>query len=126
VESLYVDAATSFIQRLNIPFLEIVDLEKHNLTHFSTYPQLYSEDMVRIFKTIKNNTRYEVETVNLICRLILREDLWLKLEYEHEFFIHFGYDYYMYIGSTKEDKVLIREIEKSGLFIEECKSPYLE
>jgi len=34
-----------------------------------------------------------------VCRLVLREILWCKLESPNGFYIHFGYDYYMYFGS---------------------------
>ena len=39
-------------------------------------------------------------------------------------YIHFGYDYYMYIGSSNAcDNVRIK-IQEEGLFVEEFKSPY--
>jgi hypothetical protein len=42
-------------------------------------------------------------------------------------FIHFGYDYYMYIGSSKiAPDFLIKKIQDEDLFVEEFKSPYLE
>ena len=41
-------------------------------------------------------------------------------------FVHFGYDYYMYIGSNKRFKGIINTIANTGLFIEEFESPYDE
>ena len=41
-------------------------------------------------------------------------------------FVHFGWDYYMYIGSAKQCTGTIVQIQKSGLYIEQYKSPYLE
>lgn len=41
-------------------------------------------------------------------------------------FVHFGYDYYMYIGSSKElPQDLRNKIENLGLFVENFESPYL-
>jgi hypothetical protein len=34
-----------------------------------------------------------------VVRLALREALWCRLKGERGFYVHFGYDYYMYIGS---------------------------
>jgi hypothetical protein len=38
--------------------------------------------------------------IERICRLNLREALWCKLEDEGGQFVHFGWDYYMYIGGA--------------------------
>jgi len=40
-------------------------------------------------------------------------------------FVHFGYDYYMYIGSKKKLVNEIEEMIRLGLFPVEMQSPYL-
>ncbi|WCK55874.1 hypothetical protein PP175_08100 [Aneurinibacillus sp. Ricciae_BoGa-3] len=68
-----------------------------------------------------------VENTPLLSRLILREHLWCKLEYESEFFVHFGYDYYMYVGSSIQCKDTIKKITKEfNLFVEHFNSPHLD
>ena len=54
----------------------------------------------------------------------LRELCWGKLFGKH-FFIHFGYDYYLYISSRLDCRLLENKVKDSGLFIEKKQSPYL-
>jgi hypothetical protein len=61
-----------------------------------------------------------------VCRLVLREILWCKLESENGFYIHFGYDYYMYIGGPAPSENSIAYGRQQGLFVEEMESPYLD
>ncbi len=58
-------------------------------------------------------------------RLILREDMWCKFESDNVS-IHFGYDYYMYIGSNASCDSVIEQIRLNGLFVEPYRSPYLK
>ena len=60
-----------------------------------------------------------------ICRLILREHLWAKLGYDSKMYVHFGHDYYMYIGSLLSCEEAIKNITDQGFFVEKFKSPYL-
>jgi hypothetical protein len=61
-----------------------------------------------------------------ICRLVLREVIWCKLESKNGGYIHFGYDYYMYIGSHLLSEESIDRVSDLGLFVEEIsESPYL-
>lgn len=58
-----------------------------------------------------------------IVRSILREECWCRLNGEN-FFIHFGYDYYMYVGCGLPTEAVSALAEKYGLFCEEFRSPY--
>jgi len=60
-----------------------------------------------------------------VCRLVLREILWCKLESTNGFYIHFGYDYYMYVGSPVSSQRAIDYGKQNGLYVEEMESPYL-
>lgn len=53
----------------------------------------------------------------------LRERCWFKLTGEN-FFIHFGYDYYIYIGTLLPDETVVKTAVKYGLFCERYPSPY--
>lgn len=128
IESSYIDTIISFIKVLKIPYLIITDLEKYELDNdiINKYKEIYPNAMLNIFNNIKNNAEYNIDKITHICKLVLREHLWLKLKYTKEFFIHFGYDYYMYICSNVKDDLLIEKIKNIGLFIEDFISPYLE
>ncbi|WP_422658085.1 FHA domain-containing protein [Paenibacillus sp. EC2-1] len=54
----------------------------------------------------------------------LRKLMGFRLTNKNKMYVHFGYDYYMYIGISKECKDAIDSIQASGLFVEECESPY--
>lgn len=43
----------------------------------------------------------------------------LILGYKKQFFVHFGYDYYMYIGASKNCIKSKNAVMLSGLFVEE-------
>ena len=64
--------------------------------------------------------------IESVSRLVLREIIWCRLGAESDFYIHFGWDYYMYIGAQKTSEKLLRAIGQLGLFIEEMASPYLD
>ncbi len=87
-----------------------------------------------IFKNVENSTNFQVpkesnnaDKIIEIATKCLREELWCKIMSPYKLFVHFGYDYYMYIGSAKElSTEIILEIEKLGLFVELIdQSPYL-
>jgi hypothetical protein len=48
------------------------------------------------------------------------------LEADRTAFIHVGWDYYMYIGVPTDCPASDRLAAASGLFVEECESPYKE
>ncbi len=81
--------------------------------------------MIATYNTIYLGQQVTQKEVADIARLVLRESLWCKLESDR-MFVHFGYDYYMFIGSTEPCESTIKKIEKLGLFVEKFESPYLE
>jgi len=109
---------------LNLNDLCVVYLEKHDEEPKKDRP--CSRSMAEIYKKIFVGQKVNKLEVADIARLVLREFLWCKLEEDQKIFVHFGYDYYMFIGSSeKPPKSIIKKIEKMGLFVEEFESPYL-
>ena len=79
----------------------------------------------RIFSVLNNSTLDSRDEVLKVAKGVLREDFWCKLESE-SFFIHFGYDFYMYIGADIDDEKMRKIAEENGLFAERInESPYL-
>lgn len=74
---------------------------------------------------IRNGSYITVQEVQELAKLILRNVVWCKLEFKHQFFVHVGYDYYMYIGASKNCRKAVEVVRESGLFVEEIDSPYL-
>lgn len=59
------------------------------------------------------------------ARLVLREEAWGKLGVPGKAYVHFGYDYYMYIGVPSKCGRSIAIARDLGLFVERIRSPYL-
>lgn len=121
VEALYIKAIELFMVCHKVSCLQINKLEKnkkftndiHNNTH-----------MEQIFYKVKEGSWVEKDDIKDFCKLILRDKLWCKLRYSRKMFVHFGWDFYMYIGSSSACENVTTAIEKSGLFVEAFKSPY--
>ena len=116
-EGAYINAVLLFMECLNVNELKIVSLE-----YMGKRPQCVEVDKI----TIANNALYHRDIIVFIIQSILRNKLWCKLELDHTMYVHFGWDYYMYIGSAKACPSAIKKIEEIGLFVEPFVSPYLE
>ena len=106
-ERAYVDCCVDLIEKAQISSLVVEQLECY--TEGLYIPQIIS------------NTE-EIRAVVTAC---LREQCWLKLTSE-DFFIHFGYDYYMYIGSVLPTETVEKTAAQHGLYCELHPSPYGE
>ena len=122
-ENSYIKVILMFIKLNNIKTITIDELEISNNDKL-----IYDEYDIQIkvlIKKVKNKMKIKTSDIELFIRAILREQIWAKLASSDEFYIHFGYDYYMYIGSKAEPQKEIEQIEKMGLVIEKQLSPYL-
>lgn len=124
VENNYILTIKLLMKNNGITKLFIRDLEKNTslnevMENRNKFPELYSDEIINFFNNVENNMEININQIELISKLILREHLWAKIENENNFFIHFGYDYYMYIGNIE-----LPENIDTGLFIEEIESPY--
>jgi len=108
-----------------VEVLCITALEKnYKLQELNDDPYV-TQEMKQIYTAINNGATYDISTISIIARLILREKLWCKLEAKN-MFVHFGWDYYMYIGSSCACNQSIQKIKVLGLYVEKYSSPYLE
>jgi len=73
---------------------------------------------------IEEGMNVSTEALESICRLVLRETIWCRLETEEGFYIHFGWDYYMYVGSPVASETSVIYGSQQGLYIEAMLSPY--
>ena len=124
VENLYVNAVIGFMNCLNINSLKVVGLEKHSVNiEILDFSELYNEEMVLIYSRIEDGCILNKSEVKSICRLILRDNLWCKLIFESDMYVHFGYEYYMFIGSSDRCDSTVESIASSGLYVELFESP---
>jgi hypothetical protein len=123
VESAYAAAARAFFQEARCPSLTVVDLESHE-----PQPRTIELGLTDVLEpVVQDGDRIGDTEIERLCRLNLRELVWCKLEAESKaFYLHFGYDYYMYVGTQAPSEDVIRRVEASGLFVEPMRSPYLD
>ena len=121
VEAAYIDSAIKFIEESGIDLLRILQLECHILEEDRT-SLLYEKEFEEL--VLKEDLVINKNEIRLICKMVLRNFLWCKLYRKDHFFIHFGWDYYMYIGSNVNCVSAIEFAENNGLFVEQCTSPH--
>jgi hypothetical protein len=111
VETLYLDALETFLGEAEIPTLRIRDLELHKLSGATA-------------KGWRENQSLHRSDVRRFATMVLRNKLWARLEAPRRAFVHFGYEYYMYIGTSKKVPNAVAATTASGLFAETIRSPY--
>ena len=110
VENSYLQAVAEFLQESGVDTLQLQGLERGA----AALPEF-------ITPLAELNTSECVE----FARLALREDVWGKLVSPGRAYIHFGYDYYMYLGLPVKCSRAISAARERGLFVERFRSPYL-
>ena len=106
-ECAYSAAARAFLEEAAVQVVSIRGLEDPN----SRYPQ-FSDGAV-----------IPVEESDSLLALMLREELWCRLE-APDAFVHIGYDYYMYVGVPIPCPFAQRRAASLALFVEPFRSPY--
>lgn len=120
VEEAYAQAIIYIMDYLKLESLTLKNFTKLKLTH-----PLLNQEMLSVYNNTINDEQIDKIKASLLTKLLLREEIAGIFE-SKEMFVHFGYDYYMYIGSSKElPKDLRNKIENLGLFVEDFESPYL-
>lgn len=131
VEDAYVEAIKLIMVHLEIPFLNVFDLMRSFgkdifLKNVNKYKNLYEERIVKGYFEIKNGAKYDINIMDILIKLMLREDIGSSIIYKKSIFhkkiieVFIGYDFLMGIHTnSKLDMSLIKEIENLGLFVEE-------
>ena len=122
VENAYVASALRFLTEAGLNSLKVTSLETKNL---SGVEKSRLADIPFEPNLVEEGMSASDETLESICRLVLREVLWCRLESQEGFYIHFGWDYYMYVGSTVPSEKSVLYGRQRSLFIEAVRSPYL-
>lgn len=111
VESSYLFVIEEFIHESKINGLTLHSLENKQGT--------------KLPATMKQGSLLTPEQCVHFSRLALRELVWGKLVIPGKAYVHFGYDYYMYIGVPVRCNKAISAAESRGLFVEPFRSPHL-
>ena len=118
VEDAYVAVVTSLLTIGNVGPLRVVDFEDKGSCRQLTDRLVATSAEYR--NQVWDGCLFSHENVESCVRLTLREVIWCKLIGKNDFFVHFGYDYYMYIGGIDLDGWA----PPPHMFCEEYNSPY--
>jgi len=113
VESTYVDAIFSLMKAEKV--------ESLILSNFWDGFDYSDKEL-----TLAEGKEFQNDSLKRVIQLILREEIGGQLTSKKGMFVHFGYDYYMYIGISNNYPEVISSIRSSGLYVEPFNSPYLE
>lgn len=121
VEEAYAQAIVYIMDYLKLKSLTLKNFTRLKLTH----PELLNQEMLNIYNNSFNNEQIDQKKACLLTKLSLREEIAGTFE-SKDMFVRFDYDYYMFIGTSKEiSDSLRKKIEKSGLFVEDISKSYL-
>ena len=104
-EEQYILCIISVLKKDGIIFLSIEDFEQYGYTEW------------------KDKTTVTIDELSSLIRDCLRNKCWCKLR-NNETYLHFGYDYYVYISSGMSSKNMCTICRSYNLFCEELSSPY--
>lgn len=121
MENRYVSAALEYFKATGLKNLQIKDLQ----SSFHTPPHLEKHDLVMDIDFTEGQVLGIIE-ISQVLRMLLREITNGQLCMPDRFFIHVGWDYYMYIGSYTDLPEAKNKTEQLGLFVENFESPYFE
>ncbi len=121
VEDAYIAAILSFCVDANVGSLTAVDVEIFDTEECDNAPDEWPQNGP---SNLRDGMVLYLSDLPTAIRLALREFMWCKLEYDSRFYVHFGYDYYMYVGSDLPCPRAIDETVRHGLFVETYPSPY--
>ncbi|MFC5735577.1 hypothetical protein [Cytobacillus gottheilii] len=118
-EENYINAIFAFMEEMNIAmmYLNALELKSDGVKEQNASVFLYN---LWVGKAVSKRE------IKKLAKLTLRETIWCKLSSKKDFFVHFGYDYYMYIGAIYDCPNARLKIEDSGLFVEKYTSPYMD
>lgn len=114
-EDLYVAAIRSFLQTAGISGMVIDAFEstsedKRDISQYLTPAES------------KNDCEVSIDVIDQIVRLCLREIVWVRLSGPNDTYLHFGYDFYAYVGARNVGPRAWHP--PNGLFAEQSVSPY--
>ncbi|ATP39790.1 hypothetical protein CSE16_06825 [Solibacillus sp. R5-41] len=121
VEEAYINSVIKFIEESSIDSLRILQFKCH-ISEEGKISPLYEKEFEKLI--LKKDSIVNKKEIRLICKMVLRNFLWCELYSKDNFFVHFGWDYYMYIGSNVNCLSTIKFATNNGLFVEQFTSPH--
>ena len=125
IEEDYINSVVEILRASNQEYLRLVGLNKDRFQEsvIENSNEWYHES---IFENLNlyEDQKISIQDVPTIIKLILRRYLDATLEIKDKYYVQFGYDFYMYVGTPKLSDKVIDELNSTLIFIEEFWSPY--
>lgn len=94
-EENYLNAIAIFMAEMGLNRVYVTALEQWS-------DEVKNQNANEFLSKIRIEKAVTTQEVRELTKLTLRNAVWCKLRYKKKFFVHFGYDYYMYIGASEE------------------------
>lgn len=111
VESKYLSALQDFLHEAGVDRLKLTALECQESGDIPAF--------------VVAGRYLSVQECVVFAQLALRERVWGKLAIPGVAYVHFGYDFYMYLGLPRGCPSAVARAQGAGLFPEAFRSPYL-
>lgn len=129
-EAAYLAAVTAFAEDTGVTLLTVRDPAVSGLVHFGAEPPVDGHGLLGLFPSdltgYHDGAQITLDIGRELVRVMLRDNgAWCRLETADRFFVHVGYDQYMYIGSEQPCGNAVALATANGLFVEPLDgSPY--
>lgn len=122
VEGAYISAIRDLMIASELEVLRIVDIEER--TAIQEGCLLNTHVLQQEVGKLSLGSLVVDGRIATLARLALRGVIWCKLHGDNGTYVHFGYDYYMYLGTDLKSASMPEP--PNGLFYEVVDSPYSE
>lgn len=100
IENACVETIIKFLNEKRQDSLRVIQVSNRLISHEDKTSVLYDYAFGEI--NIKEDMIVNINEIRIICKMILRNFADCQLFSKDNFFVHFGWDYYMYIGSSQK------------------------
>ena len=122
VEKAYIDTVLSFLKECKLKSLRVIQFERNNELLQDESSKLFEEEFKNIF--LEEDLLVSEKEIPVICKMVLRDYIHCHLISSSNFFVHFGTDYYMFLGLNQPCINAVDFARNNNLFVEEYPSPY--
>ncbi len=110
VESAYINAAIKLFEKSGLPYLRLtrVEMNEWQKEDLLALGPLYE----RAFEAINftEDVIISLKDMRTVLQMIFRGFAWASLEWRNRFYVHIGWDFHMYVGTSKGEALDTTEL----------------
>jgi len=125
IEKDYINAVVEILKDSNQEYLRLIGLNQDGFQEalIENSNEWYHESIFENLNLCEDQI-INIEDIPTVIKLNLRRYLDATLEIKDKYYVQFGYDFYMYVGTPKLSNKLIDKLNATSVYIEEYLSPY--